>query len=87
MKDIICEVAAYAKVNFYGTDLPTVQLNNFITEIFLFYKGNLIIENISGNEQVFIATFYLDIIIIQAFCDHNNETIKPPYTRYDVYFH
>ena len=63
MKDIICEVAAYAKVNFYGTDLPTVQLNNFITEIFLFYKGNLIIENISGNKQVFIAKFYLDIII------------------------
>ena len=42
-------------------------------------KGNLIVENISGNKHVFKATLYLDITdsqdaegFIQGYCDHNN---------------
>ena len=71
------------KVKFGVTNLSTDELNNFIGEMFLFYKGNLIIENISGNKHVFKATFHLDITdpqdveeFIQGYCDHNNETIK-----------
>ena len=26
-------------------------------------------------------------VFIQGYCDHNNETIKLPYTRYDVSFY
>ena len=62
--------------------------------MFLFYKGNLIIENISGNKHIFKATLHLNITdsqdaeeFIQGYCDHNKETIKLSYTRYDVYFH
>ena len=62
-KDIICKAAAYMKVKFHGTNLPTDELNNFITEMFLFYKDNLTIENVLGNKQVFKATLHLDIII------------------------
>ena len=83
IKDFMCEASASVKVKFGVTNLSTDELNNFIGEMFLFYKGNLIIENISGNKHVFKATFHLDITdpqdveeFIQGYCDHNNETIK-----------
>ena len=91
---IICEVSASVKAKFDVTNLPTDVLNNFIGEMFLFAKGNLIIENISGNKHIFKATLHLVITdsqdaeeFIQGYCDHNNETIKLASTRYDVYFH
>ena len=94
IKDIICEVPASVKVSFDGTNLPTDELNNFIGEMFLFYKGNLIIENILGNKHAFKAALHLDIAdfhdaeeFIQGYCNHNNESIKLAYGRYDVYFH
>ena len=61
IKDFICETPASVKAKFDGTNLPTDDLNNFIGEMFLFYKGNLIIENIPGNKQVFKATLHLNI--------------------------
>ena len=61
IKDFICEASASEKAKFDGTNLPTDELNNFIGEIFLFDKGNLIIENTSGNKHVFIAILHLDI--------------------------
>ena len=57
IKDIICEALVSAKAKFVGTNLPTDELNNFIGEIFLFYKGNLFVGNISGAHQVFKMTF------------------------------
>ena len=94
LKDFICEASAFAKAKFDVINLPTDQLNNFIGEMLLFYKGNLIIENISGSKHVFKATLRLDITdpqdaeeFVQCCCDHNNKTIKLAYTRYDVYFH
>ena len=94
IKDIICEASASVKAKFDGTNLLTDELNNFIGEMFLFYKGNLIIENISGNKQVFKATFHLDITnsqdaeeFIHGYYDYNNKPINISYTRHDVYFH
>ena len=58
---IICEVSASVKAKFDVTNLPTDVLNNFIDEMFLFAKGNLIIENISGNRHIFKATLHLVI--------------------------
>ena len=88
LKDFICEASAFAKAKFDVTNLPTDKLNNFIGEMLLFYKGNLIIENISGNKHVFKATLHLGITdlqdteeFIQSYCDYNNETIKLAYTR------
>ena len=52
IKNFICEVPASVKAKFDGSNLPTDELNNFIGERFLFYKGNLIIENTSGNKHV-----------------------------------
>ena len=46
VKDFNCEASTSMKANFDGTNLPRDELNNFIGEMFLFYKGNLIIENI-----------------------------------------
>ena len=59
-KGFICEASASVKAKFDGTHLPTDKLNNFIGEMFLFYKDNLIIENIWGNKHVFKATLHLD---------------------------
>ena len=56
IKDFICEASAFVKANFDVTNLPTDDLNNFIGEMFLFYKGNFIIENTSGNKHVFKVT-------------------------------
>ena len=39
-------MSASVKTKFDGTNLPRDELNNFIGEMFLFYKGNLFIENI-----------------------------------------
>ena len=61
IKVFICEASASVKAKFDGTNLPTNELNNFIGEIFLFDKGNLIIENTSSNKHVFIAILHLDI--------------------------
>ena len=44
-----------------GTNRPTDELNNLIGAMFLFYKENLIIENISGNKHIFKTEWYLDI--------------------------
>ena len=48
----------------------------------------------SGNKQVFKATFHLDITnsqdaeeFIQGYCDYNRETIKHSCRKYNVYFH
>ena len=60
IKDFICEASASVKAKFDGTNLPTDELNNFVGEIFLFDKGNLIIENTSG-KHVFIAILHLNI--------------------------
>ena len=94
LKDFTCEASAFAEAKFDVTNLPTDKLNNFIDEMLLFYKGNLITENISGNKHVFKATLRLDITdpqdaeeFVQCYCDHNNKTIKLASTRYDVYFH
>lgn len=48
------------KARFDGIDLLTDEPNNFIGKMSLFYKGNLAIENVSGNKQVFKATLHLD---------------------------
>ena len=94
IKGIICEASASVKAKFDGTNLPTDELINFIGEIFLFYKINLTIVNISGNKQVFKATLHLEITnsedadeFFQGHCDYNKEAMKLSYTRYDVYFH
>ena len=62
--------------------------------MFLFHKCNLTIENMSGNKQVFKATFHLDITnsqdaeeFIQGYCDYNRETTKHSCRKYNVYFH
>ena len=55
----MCETSASVKAKFDGTNLSRDELNNFIGEMFLFYKGNLIVENISVNQQVFKATLHL----------------------------
>ena len=88
IKDFICEASASVKAKFDLTNLPTNKLNNFIGEMFLFYKGNLIVENISGNKHVFKATLHFDITdpqdnedFIQGYCDYNNGTIKLACTR------
>ena len=47
IKNFICQLSTTVWPKFDGTNLPTDELNNFIGEMFLFYKGNLIIENIS----------------------------------------
>ena len=66
IKDFICETSDSVKAKFDGTNLPTDELNDFIGEMFLFYKGNLIIENISGSKHVFKATFsYLLILVVK----------------------
>ena len=49
------------KTKFDRTNLSTDELNNFIAEMFLLYKGNLIIENISDNKYAFKMTLHLDI--------------------------
>ena len=49
------------KAKFDGTNLSTDELNNFIAEMFLLYKDNLIIENISDNKYAFKTTLHLDI--------------------------
>ena len=88
IKDFICEASAFVKAKFDLTNLPTNKLNNFIGEMFLFYKGNLIVENISGNKHVIKATLHFDITdpqdnedFIQGYCDYNNGTIKLACTR------
>ena len=66
VKDFICETSDSVKAKFDGTNLPTDELNDIIDEMFLFYKGNLIIENISGSKHVFKATFsYLLILVVK----------------------
>ena len=88
IKDFICEASEFVKAKFDVTNLPMHELHDITGEIFLFYKGNLIIENISGNKHVFKATLHLGITdlqdteeFIQSYCDYNNETIKLAYTR------
>ena len=91
IKDFICEASASVKAKFDVINLPIDKLSNFIGEMFLFYKGNLIIENISGNKHIFKVTLHLDITdpqdaeeFTQGCCDHNNKTIKLDCTWYDV---
>ena len=45
IKAFICEASVSVKARFDGTNVPTGKLNNFIRGMFLFYKGNLITEN------------------------------------------
>ena len=49
------------KAKFDGTNLSTGELNNFIAEMFLLYKGNLIIAIISDNKYAFKTTLHLNI--------------------------
>ena len=83
IKDFNCEISASVKANFDGTYLSTDELNNFIGEMFSFYKDTLIIENMQRNKHVFKVTLHLDITdsqdaeeFILGYYDHNNETIK-----------
>ena len=46
IKDFICEVSASVRADLMEINLHTDELNNFIGEMLLFYKGNLIIRNI-----------------------------------------
>ena len=55
IKDFICKASASVKARVDVTNFPRDELNNFIGEMFLFYKGNFIIENIWGNKNVFKA--------------------------------
>ena len=52
IKYFICEASVSVKAKFDVTNLPTVKFNNFIGEMFLFYKSNLIIENTWGSNHV-----------------------------------
>ena len=72
----MCETSASVKAKFDGANLSRDELNNFIGEMFLFYKGNLIVENISVNQQVFKATMHLvktnsqdTVKYFQGYCD------------------
>ena len=89
----ICEASASIKVKFHGTNLPIYELNNFTVEMFLFYKGYLITENMSANKHVFKATFHSDTTgshnaeeFFRGYSNHNKETTNFSYRRYDVYF-
>ena len=46
IKNFNCSASAPVKTKFDGTNLRRDELNNFIGEMFLFYKANLVIENI-----------------------------------------
>ena len=79
INDLNCEASASEKTKSDGTNLPRDELINFIGEMFLFYKGNLIFENMQRKKQVFKATLHLDITgsqdvveFIQGDYDHNN---------------
>ena len=61
IKNFNYEASASAKTKFDGTNLPTDEFHNFIGEMFSFYKGNLIIENISDIKNFCKATLNLDI--------------------------
>ena len=61
--------------------------------MFLFYQGNLLIENKYCNKHVFKATLHLDITdsqdvqeFIKGYCDHNNKTIKLCSLRHNFHF-
>ena len=76
IKGIICEASVSVKAKFDGTNLSTDELNNFIGEMLLFYKGNLTVENILCNKHVFKATLHSDITnpqdadeFSQGYCD------------------
>ena len=94
IKDFICETSTSVKDKFHGSNLPTDELNNLIDEMLLFYKGNLVIENISRNKHVSKRhCIYLNMTnsqdaeeFLQGYCD-NNETIRLSYKRYNVCFH
>ena len=70
IKGIFYEASAFVKVKL---------INLKSSEMFLFYKGNLTIENISGNKQAFKATLHLDTTnstnpdeIFRSYFDYNN---------------
>ena len=57
IKYFICKASFSVEAKFDVANLPTDKFNNFISKMFLFYKCNLIIENISGNNHVLDIAF------------------------------
>ena len=87
----MCETSASVKAKFDGANLSRDELNNFIGEMFLFYKGNLIVENISVNQQVFKATMHLVKQILKILLSFSRviviKTVKLFYRRHDADLH
>ena len=89
LEDIISEATASVKAKFNPNNQNSVELENFVSEILLFYKGSVNLSSLCGTKESFKATLHLDIAtsedaeqFIKDYSEYNNETIKVAYSRY-----
>ena len=84
------------KINKYvswydGSIHNTGELKERVTDMFAFYEGNLMINNVSGGKYDFKANLSFDIntinycedamSLVENYTKHNNESIKISFSR------